>query len=290
MNPSTLIELSSASSVAAALASWPRTRVAATFLWRHWRLPRLSKPRNYNEWVQWRKLNDRDVEFAMLTDKLHAKALASKLVGSSFIIPTLWQGDKLPNSPPWPMPFIVKANHGCRQFVVVRSMEDWRVAQRAAPRWLKNAYGHWLDEWHYRAAKRILLVEPFIGPAIGLPVDYKVFVFGGTAQFVQVHLGRGGNHRWAQFDRNFRQVSSSTKDAIARPERLDEMLEAAERIAVGRDHLRVDFYEAKGRLWFGELCLFPGSGLDRFDPPDLDETFGKFWTASRNKIATSSEL
>ena len=28
---------------------------------------------------------------------------------------------------------------------------------------------------------------------------------------------------------------------------------------------------------FGEFCLFPGSGLDRFDPPILDEQLGAKW-------------
>ena len=47
----------------------------------------------------------------------------------------------------------------------------------------------------------------------------------------------------------------------------------------------VDFYEHQGRLWFGEICLFPGSGLERFDPVQLDERFGGFWTQSRSNAA-----
>ena len=264
------------------LASFlPTARVAATFLWRHGQLPRLAGPQTYNEWVQWRKLNDRDPALALLTDKLHAKAMVAKLVGPSIVIPTLWHGDKLPPVAPWPMPFVVKANHGCGQFVVVRSIADWRAARRIAPRWLKGAYGQWLDEWHYRAARRLLIVEPFIGPETSLPLDYKVFVFGGRAEFVQVHLDRGSNHRWIQFDRYWRQVSAITADSIAAPQSLALMLDAAERIAAGRDHLRVDFYEHGGRLWFGEVCLFPGSGLERFDPVALDATFGSYWSRSR---------
>ena len=261
---------------------WSRARVAATFLWRHGQLPRLAHPRSYNEWVQWRKLNDRDPALAALTDKLHAKSLVAKLVGPAIVIPTLWQGERLPPVAPWPMPFVVKANHGCGQFVVVRSAADWRRAQRIAPRWLKAAYGQWLDEWHYRSARRTLIVEPFLGPPDALPIDYKVFVFGGRAEFVQVHLDRATNHRWIQFDRHWRQVSRPTADLVGPPRSLREMLDAAERIAAGRDHLRVDFYEHEGRLWFGELCLFPGSGLERFDPVQLDETFGRFWTRSKN--------
>ena len=272
----------SAASLAAIL---PTARVAATFLWRHRHFPRLDHPQSYNEWVQWRKLNDRDPALALLTDKLHVKSLVTELLGPSIVIPTLWHGKRLPDDAPWPMPFVVKANHGCGQFVAVRGADDWRLARRLAPRWLKSAYGQWLDEWHYLSARRMLLVEPFIGPKTGLPLDYKVFVFGGRAEFVQVHLEREANHRWIQFDRHWRRVSRDTRDSPSPPLRLAEMLDAAERIAAGHDHLRVDFYEHDGRLWFGELCLFPGSGLERFDPVKLDEIFGGYWTRSRGSDA-----
>lgn len=272
-------------------ARWARVRVSLTFLWRHGYLPDLARPTKYCEWVQWRKLNDRDLSLARLTDKLYAKSVAAEAIGASLVIPTYWQGDQLPHTAPWPTPFIVKANHGCGQFVVVRSEDDWRSAQRAAPRWLTGTYGKWLDEWHYRCARRALLVEPFIGPEKGLPVDYKVFVFGGSAQFVQVHLDRHADHRWAQFDRHWQRVSGSTDDDdIVAPLRLQEMFEAAELIARDRDHLRVDFYEVEGRLWFGEMCLFPGSGLDPFDPVSLDETFGGFWTKSVEQRRSAESL
>jgi hypothetical protein len=61
------------------------------------------------------------------------------------------------------------------------------------------------------------------------------------------------------------------------------MLQAAETIAAHRDHLRVDFYEVDGRLWFGETCLYPGSGLDRFEPVSLDKMFGDFWTIAAER-------
>lgn len=258
---------------------WARVRVSIIYLWRHGYLPNLEQPRLFNEWVQWRKLKDRDLSLAVLTDKLAAKSLASDVLGAEFVIPTLWHGDQLPCTPPWPMPFIVKANHGCQQFVVVRCDEDWEHARSNAPEWLRSPYGKWLDEWHYGRARRTLLVEPFIGPLAGLPVDYKVYVFGGVARFIQVHVGRGKKHRWLQFDRDWRRVSDGSDNLVA-PSHLVAMLEAAEKMAGRRDHLRVDFYEQNGRLWFGETCLFPGSGLDRFEPVTLDKTFGNFWSVA----------
>jgi hypothetical protein len=260
---------------------WARLRVSLIYLWRHGYVPDLESPTRFNEWVQWRKLNDRDFGLAMLTDKLKTKILAGKALGEDVIIPTLWQGDELPELPAWPTPFIVKANHGCGQFVVVRTVEDWAAAQRRSPGWLKRSYGTWLDEWHYRAAQRTLFIEPFIGTGDELPLDYKVFVFGGVAQIIQVHLGRATDHQWVQFSRNWERLSSSNA-VIEIPARLGDMLSAAERMAIGRDHLRVDFYEVRGKLWFGETCLFPGSGLDPFEPVELDEVFGRLWSEARD--------
>ena len=57
------------------------------------------------------------------------------------------------------------------------------------------------------------------------------------------------------------------------------MIAAAERLGEGQDFVRVDFYEVDGRALFGEFCLFPGSGLDPFDPPSLDDWLGSQWSA-----------
>ena len=260
------------------VAPWKRWRVGLIYWWRHGRWPHLDAPQRFTEWVQWRKLNDRRQGLAMLTDKAYAKTVAQARIGGEAIIPTLWLGETLPSQAPWPMPFIVKANHGCGQFVVVRDVADYARAKAVAPGWLARAYGGLLDEWHYGAARRLLLVEPYIG-GDALPLDYKVYVFGGRAAVVQLHVGRGGRRRWSQFDRDWTPLSD---DAIPAPppSRLAEMLEAAEAIAGTQDFLRVDFYCEGERLWFGECCLYPGSGLDPFTPDALDVALGGRWSGA----------
>ena len=253
-------------------------RVSVAYWWRHGRWPDLDQPRSFTEWVQWRKLRDRDETLARLTDKSIAKRLAADLLYPSFIIPTLWRGRTLPVLPPAPLPLIVKANHGCNQFVVVETLEDWQRARRIAPRWLRSCYGHWLDEWHYRAARRDLIVEPFLGDGGKLPIDYKIYVFGGRAEMVQVHHDRQTNHRWSQWSCDWRPLSRTAR-GVEPPRSLAEMLAAAERLAGTQDFLRVDFYEIGGQPLFGEFCLFPGSGLDPFDPVTIDQRLGALWAA-----------
>ena len=256
-------------------------RVALTYLWRHGRWPALDRPCRFTEWVQWRKLNDRDSALARLTDKAWSKERV-EAIAPGLSVPTLWEGVDLPLEPPAPLPLVVKANHGCNQYRIIRTIADWDEARRLAPGWLTRTYGFWLDEWHYTAARPLLLVEPFLGgEGAPLPLDYKVYVFGGRAEVVQLHAGRGVCHRWTQFDREWSALSSDPLPAPP-PSHLAEMLEQAERLAVGFDFLRVDFYEVEGRLWFGEFCLFPGSGLDPFQPDSLDARLGVCWSAVRS--------
>jgi hypothetical protein len=264
-----------------------RARVALTYWWRHGHWPRLDNPQAFTEWVQWRKLNDRDLGLARLTDKSHAKALAASLLGPGAVIPTLWRGTRLPALPPAPLPLVVKANHGCNQYRVIRSLADWQAVQAVAPRWLATTYGGWLDEWHYGAAAKALIIEPFVSADGDLPRDYKVYVFGGRAACVQVHLDRAHAHRWLQFDRDWALLSRDTGPLPAAPVTLAQMLSAAEAIAGTRDFLRVDFYEVSGRMLFGETCLFPGSGLDPFDPPELDLALGRWWAGARSSVAVA---
>ena len=259
---------------------WARRRVGLFYWLRHWRWPDLDAPQRFTEWVQWRKLNDRQHGLAKLTDKAHAKQVAAARIGQEHVIPTLWLGADLPAVAPWGMPFIVKANHGCGQSLVVRNAADYARARAVAPLWTASAYGGLLDEWHYRAARRLVLVEPYIGGE-ALPHDYKVYVFGGRAEMVQLHVGRGRHHRWSQFDRAWRPLSDDPISAPA-PARLADLLAAAEAMAGIEEFLRIDFYCEGGRLLFGECCLYPGSGLDPFRPDALDLALGERWSAARS--------
>ena len=114
-------------------------------------------------------------------------------------------------------------------------------------------------------------------------------MFGGVAEIVQFHVGRGADHRWTQFDRDWQPLSEDPIAALA-PSTLKQMLAAAERLAGAKDFLRVDFYEVDGKLWFGEFCLYPGSGLDPFKPDALDIALGEKWRLARSGAASDAVL
>lgn len=260
-------------------------RVQLVYHWCHGRWPALDTPRLFTEHVQRRKLLDRDPRFPAMADKVAAKAGVRNALGAAWIVPTLWRGSSLPADPAWPMPFVVKARHGCGQVAVVRDATDYRRARRQAPQWMRRRYGWWLDEWAYGEMPMGLLVEPYLGEGPDLPIDYKLFVFGGRVRFVQVHLDRATNHRWIVFDPAWQRVSLPSEDPNPpRPASLGRMIAAAETLGAGYDFVRADFYEVGGRPLFGELTFYPGSGLEAVSPPALDQAMGEYWT-----IAASTE-
>ena len=123
-----------------------------------------------------------------------------------------------------------------------------------------------------------MLVEPFVGEGLALPIDYKLYVFHGEVAAIQVHLDREHRHRWVLFDRAWKRLSSpSDGDEPPPPASLGEMIAGAEELARNFDFVRVDLYDTVRGPRFGELTFYPGSGLDRFDPPSLDFALGALW-------------
>ena len=259
-----------------------RLRVQTTYVWRHGRLAKLDAPQLMTEHIQRRKLSDRDPRLPLLADKLLVKAQVGAQIGASWLVPTLWCGTRLPPKAAWPVPFVVKSRHGCGHVFVVHDEADYRTALGLSRRWMAGRYGRWLDEWLYSEIELGLLVEPFLGIGPVLPLDYKLFVFGGRVRYVQVHLDRASNHRWIVFDLEWRRVSQQIDEPDPTPPAsLPQMIAAAEMLGRDFDFVRADFYEVDGRPLFGELTFYPGSGLEPLEPASLNEAMGAWWSAVR---------
>lgn len=256
-----------------------RLRIRLCYLVRHQKMVNLDAPKTFNELVQRRKIRNRDMRMVTLADKVAVKTHVASALGAEWVIPTIWHGTALPDQPDWAGPLVVKSRHGCNQNIFVRDDDrDWSSLRKQTLTWGHKPYGQWLDEWLYAHIPRGILVEPFVGERGRLPLDYKIFVFGGVATHVQVHLDRENGHRWIVFDRNWNRASAATSDADpVAPKCLKQMLDAAETLARGFDFVRCDFYEIAGKPMFGEMTFYPGSGLDKFNPVALDIEFGRHW-------------
>lgn len=257
----------------------------------HGRYPNIRKPKLFTEKIQHRKLYDKDQRFSLCADKVLVKDYVHGRLGADILIPTLYSGERLP--PPaqrtWPLPFVIKTNHGSSFNIFVRqdSDLDWPAIEAKLAIYLAIDFGAYLKEWHYSKIVRQILIEPFLSEDGELPVDYKIFVFGGTPEYIQVDTDRESAHKRIFFDvgwkpQTFQFTYPLETKPIDRPSSLDTMLSAAAVLGRDFDFVRVDFYEIGGRPYFGEMTFTPEAGFGKFDPPEIDTLFGEMWTASRH--------
>ena len=74
----------------------------------------------------------------------------------------------------------------------------------------------------------------------------------------------------------FERLYKADKNDIAKPRSYEKMIELAEKLSKGISFLRVDFYEINGRIYFGELTFYPGSGYEQFQPKEWDYKLGEW--------------
>ena len=61
-----------------------------------------------------------------------------------------------------------------------------------------------------------------------------------------------------------------------KPKNFEEMIRLSEVLAEGINHVRVDWYNIEGKLFFGELTFFDGSGFVPFVNPEHDLLLGSW--------------
>ncbi len=62
---------------------------------------------------------------------------------------------------------------------------------------------------------------------------------------------------------------------ISKPENFNEMLEIAKKLSEDFVFARIDLYNIKGKIYFGEITLSPNSGFDPDITEETDLMFGE---------------
>ncbi|WP_448616824.1 ATP-grasp fold amidoligase family protein [Modestobacter sp. URMC 112] len=260
-----------------------RQKRAVLFWQAHGRRPHVRRPRTFTEKVNWRVVNDRRPLIGQLGDKLAMKAYAARVCPGVRVPRVLWAGTDVGELAGVALPasWVLKPNHGTMRVHVGSGRPDVGELRRLTAGWLDEPLYASRGEWVYSQARRLLLVEEFLGSPGRLPVDSKFLVAGGRVRVVQVDTARlGGEHRRRLYTRDWTPLS--VVEAVPpgpvepAPATLPALTAVAETLGREFDFVRVDLYDVGGEIWFGELTPYPGGGLDPFDPV-LDRQLGAAW-------------
>lgn len=266
-----------------------RAYIQLYYFVRFHRLCDFTNPKTYNEKLQWLKLYDHNPAYSNMVDKAEAKQIAASVIGEEHIIPTLavWDSVKEIDFNKLPESFVLKCTHDSEGVVVVPKKEelDWTSAKTKLSTALSKSFYPIGREWPYLGVKPRIIAEQYMEDSeLGELRDYKFFCFDGEPKAMFVASGRGvGATRFDFFDMDFnrlpiRQHYPNTDGDITRPKTFDQMLEAARKLSAGIPHVRIDFYEVDGHMYFGEYTFYHFSGFMPFDPPEWDQIFGDWIT------------
>lgn len=245
----------------------------------------LDNPQTFNEKLNWLKLNYKLPVMRTLVDKFDVKQYVSQKIGDQYIVPSLalWDDYASIDLTNLPDKFVLKGTHDSSSVIICldKSKFDIQTYERKLKVCLKSDLFHWGREWPYKGLKKRIIAETYLDDPDGLR-DYKFFCFNGKVKCFKVDFDRFSKHRANYYDRNSKllPISEVVCPSDAReyhmPSNLSEMIKLAEILSDGFPFVRVDLYNVKGKIYFGEMTFFPAAGFGVFTTPDADLLLGSW--------------
>lgn len=192
--------------------------------------------------------------------------------------------DELPDS------FVIKCNHGCGYNLLCpdKAVLDKKAALKKIWKWYRSDY--WLvhAELQYRDIPKKVICEKYLDG--DLP-DYKIYCFNGVPRYTLACVGRyvpSGEHSvqrkkpmflffdtdWNLCPLNRDSENCPPEALVPKPEGYEVMLAIAQKLSQPFPYVRVDLYNHKGKIYFGELTFIPAAALDKARRPATDRMFG----------------
>ena len=245
----------------------------------------LEAPRTMTEKIHWLKLYDSTPLKGRLADKFLVREWVADTVGEEYLVPLLgvWDSPDEIDFASLPTSFVLKATHGSGWNILVpnKSALDEEWARGRLREWLglrqamKGGF-----ELHYEYCEPRIVCERFLRDGTGGLRDYKFMVFDGVVQFAftvdrRAGLAMRGTYLpdWTRAPFEYTCEAVRAPD-VPPPSGLETMLRLASRLGKGFACARVDFYQVRGRVYFGEITFTDADGLSEFAPARYNRIFG----------------
>ena len=256
----------------------------------------LKHPVDLNEKILWSKLYSDTSKWVDLADKYKVRSYVESLgLGQTLVkLHAVWHSAEEVDFEPLPDRFIIKANNGDgkgtnkiinKRDLTPKLIESYKSMIRE---WLtRKNIGALHAEPHYKHMRPCVIAEEVLPLEDGQSslTDYKLWCINGKCEYIWVCGDRsaGGNSaKVLTYDTDWNphpEFSVFNSDylqgePVARPENLNLMIETAEKLSKGFPVLRVDLYNIKGKIYFGELTFTSQGGFMDFYKPEFLKMLG----------------
>lgn len=241
----------------------------------------IDDPKTFNEKILFLKRQKSTTNHVLVADKFKVRQYVSRLIGEEFLIPLLWvsssiqdfEMDVIPNN------CVVKLNNGSGYNFIIKndlSKIKFKNIKRILANSFKKDFSKFSKELHYKYIKPRILIEKLIDYPLN---DYKFFCSNGKPFMIQVDIDRFTKHK-----RNFYNLSWEKQELVLnydnysgiinQPKNLDMMIEISKKLSNDFNFCRVDLYVSNNNIYFGEITLFPGGGVELFKTYKMDLEMG----------------
>ena len=278
--------------------------------------PDLKNPRLLSEKTNWLKLHGLAPIHTRLADKVAVRPWVAERIGAQHLIRNILTTDNIDDIRPENIPgdrFVIKGNNDTGSVFIVtdRARFDWQACRDTLRRTLYRKFYRVQREYQYRDIPPMVVVEELLDvePPGSRITDYKFHCHNGRVAFVELRDWHDPSPSVAIFSRDWDYLPYVPNEGWAslpsvsqppqRPPLLDRMIEIAETLAEPFPLVRVDLYQSRGQVWFGELTFTPAAGLERLeriepggDRTDIDALYGAAFDMdeARRRIAALRRL
>lgn len=251
-----------------------------------------KNPTRFTEKLQLYKIATKDNELmAKCADKAEVRNYVEKMGLADILIPLIGIYTS-PEQIPWdilPDRFVIKDTLGSGGNSVIVCTNKAKLNQneilKQCYEWVSCSYRHAGREHVYDKQKHRIIIEDYLDTANepeGM-VDYKFFCFDGEPKYIYAISNRtlGNGAEIGIYDMEFNLLPYERVDerppshAIAKPTNYDRMVEISKILSYGFPEVRIDLFNIGGRVYFGEMTFFDGSGYMTFKPDEFDTMMGQ---------------
>jgi hypothetical protein len=145
----------------------------------------------------------------------------------------------------------------------------------------------------YKDIPRKIIAETYMEDSkTGDLRDYKFLCFHGVPKILFIVTDRKSKEcetKYDFFDMDFNHLPFTNGDPHStilpsKPTNFDEMKILAAKLSKDIPHVRVDFYEVNGKIYFGEMTYSHAGGMDPFNPESWDYLLGSWIKLPENDV------